>query len=346
MRRSRRCAISPSRAEDAARLREAIAAAAGSRLQEAKACATRSPTRPARKLVDWYLLPWRIWHGRRDSRLPRCQSGLAGARPADPARRGGAVQRRRRARATSRPSSPAPSPGPPSAMPRWRRAHLADKDEAKAKALAQQGLDRSRHARRPSSPAFLRLRRRRCSTEADHKRRLDRLLLNDTRWAGERNERAAVIRRVIALLSEEEKKKAEARLAVFLRAKNSQTAPVQAAGALAGRLGPRRAEGPGPAPPEEGGGGLEDPAGGAGRRRGQRQAGRLVGGAARQRLCGAAARQAQDGLRPRAQSRARSPSTPARTRPSSRAGWRCATSRTPSWRSAISRRWPRPPTGR
>jgi soluble lytic murein transglycosylase len=59
-------------------------------------------------------------------------------------------------------------------------------------------------------------------TEADHKRRLDRLLLNDSRWANERNERAAVIRRVIALLSAEEKKKAEARLAVFLRAKNAQ----------------------------------------------------------------------------------------------------------------------------
>ena len=122
-------------------------------------------------------------------------------------------------------------------------------------------------------------------------------------------------------------------------------AHVQAAGAFAGRLGPRRAEGPGPAPPEEGGGGLEDPVGGAGRRR-ARQAGRLVGGAAHQRLCGAEARQAQDGLRPGAQSRARSPSMPARTRRSWRDGWRCATSRTPSWHSAISRRWPRPPTGR
>ncbi len=59
-------------------------------------------------------------------------------------------------------------------------------------------------------------------TENDHKRRLDRLLLNDSRWAGERNERAAVIRRVIALLSEPEQKKAQARLAVFLRAKNSE----------------------------------------------------------------------------------------------------------------------------
>jgi len=58
-------------------------------------------------------------------------------------------------------------------------------------------------------------------TEADHKRRLDRQLLTEARSAGERKDRATVIRRTIALLSATEKKKAEARLAVFLRAKNS-----------------------------------------------------------------------------------------------------------------------------
>ncbi len=58
-------------------------------------------------------------------------------------------------------------------------------------------------------------------TEADHKRRLDRLLLSPGRWASERSERAAAVRRVIALLPESEKKKAEARLAVYLKAKNS-----------------------------------------------------------------------------------------------------------------------------
>jgi soluble lytic murein transglycosylase len=58
-------------------------------------------------------------------------------------------------------------------------------------------------------------------TEAEHKRRLDRLLLTEARWAGERKERAVVIRRTIALLSAPEKKKAEVRLAVFLQAKNS-----------------------------------------------------------------------------------------------------------------------------
>ena len=60
-------------------------------------------------------------------------------------------------------------------------------------------------------------------SEADHKRRLDRLLLSPSRWASERSERAAAVRRVIALLPEPEKKKAEARLAVFLHAKNSNS---------------------------------------------------------------------------------------------------------------------------
>src|SRR5207247_564411 len=98
-------------------------------------------------------------------------------------------------------------------------AYLADKDEARAKALAQKAwIDLDIPA--SLEPAFLK-RVGGLITEADHRRRLDRLLFNDSRWTGERNERAVVIRRVIGLLSEDEKKKAEARLAVFLRAKNS-----------------------------------------------------------------------------------------------------------------------------
>ncbi len=52
----------------------------------------------------------------------------------------------------------------------------------------------------------------------DHQWRLDRLLLDDLRWEGDRKDRAAVIRRVIPFLSEPERAKANARLAVFLRA--------------------------------------------------------------------------------------------------------------------------------
>ena len=53
-------------------------------------------------------------------------------------------------------------------------------------------------------------------TVADHKWRLDRLLMDDMRWASEKTARAAIVRRVIPLLPAGEQKKAEARLAVFL----------------------------------------------------------------------------------------------------------------------------------
>jgi soluble lytic murein transglycosylase len=56
---------------------------------------------------------------------------------------------------------------------------------------------------------------------ADHKWRLDKLLLDDPRWSSDRTERAAMARRLLPLLPEAERKKAEARLAVFLRAGNA-----------------------------------------------------------------------------------------------------------------------------
>src|SRR5262249_5376617 len=52
-------------------------------------------------------------------------------------------------------------------------------------------------------------------SEADHKRRLDRLLFNDSRWQGERNERAAGIRRPIPLLPPHAQQPAEAPPTLF-----------------------------------------------------------------------------------------------------------------------------------
>lgn len=56
---------------------------------------------------------------------------------------------------------------------------------------------------------------------ADHKWRLDRLLLSDRRWRASRKTQADHIRRVIPLLPEAERKKAEARLAVYLRSSSA-----------------------------------------------------------------------------------------------------------------------------
>jgi soluble lytic murein transglycosylase len=206
-------------AEEAGKLREAIAAAAGSRVQDAKALRDKITDPAARKLVSWYL------HRGGFGTAAEIRAFLD-ANPDWPDR-GLLTQRAEEALFNA-------NSGPrdikaffANAEPRTAIGHgllasayLAEKDEAKAKALAQKAwIDLDMPA--GVEPGFLRLVGA-LLTEADHKRRLDRLLHSDTRWTGERNERAAVIRRTIALLSEDEKKKAEARLAVFLRAKNSQ----------------------------------------------------------------------------------------------------------------------------
>jgi soluble lytic murein transglycosylase len=53
-------------------------------------------------------------------------------------------------------------------------------------------------------------------TPADHKWKLDRLIIDEVRWQADRKERAAIARRVIALLPEADRAKAQARLNVFL----------------------------------------------------------------------------------------------------------------------------------
>lgn len=94
-------------------------------------------------------------------------------------------------------------------------AFLAEGDEAKARELV------SRAWRTMSIPANLETgfmdRFGKLLTDADHKWRFDRLTIDDIRWPAERADRAAVARRMLARLSEDERRKAEARLAVFTR---------------------------------------------------------------------------------------------------------------------------------
>jgi soluble lytic murein transglycosylase len=188
-------------------------------------------------------------------------------------------------------------------------AHLADKDEARAKTLAAKAwsdyhLPAARS--RPSCSASAR-----CSPRPTTSAGSTGCCSTTAAGSASATSAPQYIRASLPLLSEDEKKKAEARLAVFLRAKNSSQLICQAAGRGAGRLGRRRAEGAGAAPAEERRGGLEDPARRAGRP--CRQARRLVGGAARQRLRGAQAgkpKLAYDWCA----IPAACPSTPARTR--------------------------------
>ena len=94
-------------------------------------------------------------------------------------------------------------------------ASLAEGDEAQATQLARAAW---RRGDIPSSleTGFLE-RFSRLLTESDHKARFDRYMIDNTRWTNDRNDRAAVARRVLPHLGEAERKKAEARLAAYLR---------------------------------------------------------------------------------------------------------------------------------
>lgn len=204
--------------EDATRLRDAVAAGAAGKLPEARALRSKLSEPAARKLVDWYI--YRSGHGTANE-----TRAFLEANPAWPDRTL-LTRRAEEALFTSDASARDIKAFFAGSVPRTAvglaalaSAYLADKDAAKATALAHKAwvdLDVPANL----EPAFLK-RVGGLLTEADHKRRLDRLLFDDSRWAGERKAQAAVIRRTIALLSAPEKAKAEARLAVFLRAKNA-----------------------------------------------------------------------------------------------------------------------------
>ncbi len=207
---------------DASTLREAMAAAAGGRLAEAKSQRDKLADPAARKLIDWYL--YRGGYGTASDIRAFLNAN------ADWPDRGLLAQRAEEALFNSS-AGPAEikaffagsKPQTAVGHAALASAYLADRGDPKAqelaKALAQKAwIDLNVPA--GLEAAFLK-RVGPLLSEADHKRRLDRLLFNDSRWQGERNERAAVIRRLIPLLSADEKKAAEARLAVFLRAKNS-----------------------------------------------------------------------------------------------------------------------------
>jgi soluble lytic murein transglycosylase len=204
--------------EDAGRLREAIAAIGGGKVAQAAAVREQLTDVAGRKLVSWYL--YRSGYG-----SPQEVRAFLDANPDWPDRN--LLNQRAEEALLADQSSPketkaffaSQQPRTAAGMGALASAYLADKDEARAKALAIKAWT-EHDISANLEPAFLR-RVGSLLTEADHKRRLDRLLLNDSRWTNERTERAAVIRRVIPHLTGEEKKKAEARLAVFLRAKNA-----------------------------------------------------------------------------------------------------------------------------
>ncbi len=204
--------------EDKGRVREAVAATRKGDVTQAIAVRGQITDPAARKLVTWYL--YRGGYGtHRDVRA------FLEANPDWPDR----SLLNRRAEEALLESDAGPSeikaffadqePRTAAGMAALASAYLADKDEARAKALAVKAW--TEHDISDALESTLLKRVGSLLSEADHKRRLDRLLLSDARWKSERKEVAADVRRVIALLSGLEKKKAQARLAVFLRRRHS-----------------------------------------------------------------------------------------------------------------------------
>jgi peptidoglycan lytic transglycosylase len=203
---------------DGDRIREAVEAVAAGGTTKAKALRDQVRDPIGRKLIDWYI--YRSGYGTaaevraflaenpawpdRALLVRRAEEDLfeSDARPAE-------------VKAFFAQSPPAAAVG----LAALAAALAADKDEMSAKALAAKLWAEYDIPSRYEADIVKRLGG--LLTETDHKRRLDRLLMSDSRWANERNERAAAIGRVIARLSEPERKKAEARLAVYLRKKDS-----------------------------------------------------------------------------------------------------------------------------
>ncbi len=204
--------------EDAAALKEAFKAVVAGNLEQAVEARNRLSDPLARKLVDWY----RLRSGKSDLAETRA---FAEANPTWPdlalmlARSDEALFAQGASADAVKAHFKGREPRTGAGMAALASALLAQGDAAGARTLAAKAW------REETIPAGIETafveRFRAHLTAADHKWRLDRLLIDDVRWTADRNERAAIARRTIALLPEAEQKKANARLAVFLHASNA-----------------------------------------------------------------------------------------------------------------------------
>ena len=215
--------IAPSRdvspgAEDAARLRDAFKAIAADKIPEARVLRDQLSDRTGRTLVDWAIYKSGAGSARDirsflDSQPDWPERNLLAGRAEEQAfAAGGAAADIRAFFKGGEPKSAAGHAALASAL-------LAEGDEAGAKALAVKAW-RSNELAVTLETGFL-ARFGPLLSLADHKWRLDRILIDDTRWAIDRAPRAAAARRMLPLLPAAERKKAEARIAVYTRAGNA-----------------------------------------------------------------------------------------------------------------------------
>lgn len=209
--------------DDGTRIREAIAALSAQ--QTSKAADLRAQVRDpvGQKLIDWFRL-------RSGNGSPQDYKVFLSKNPAWPDR-GLMTQRMEEALFTQGGSAgnvkayfADAEPQTGVGMAALASAQQSSGDAAKAKALAVKAW------REMPIPAKLETqflaRFGSMLTPADHKWKLDRLIIDEVRWQADRKERAAFARRVIALLPEAERGKAEARLNVFMAGGKAQPAAV------------------------------------------------------------------------------------------------------------------------
>ena len=209
----------PVTSEDAALIKNAIKAIGAKNLAKAEELRAKIRGPIARKLIYWYNL-------RSGNGEPKAYKEFLDANPAWPNR---ALITRRMEEAVFKEGGTASSiraffqnrpPETGAGKAALASALLAEGNEAEAKRLA--ALVWRENAIPASLESGFLKRFGKLLTAADHKWRLDRLIIDSPRWSGRRKSRAAVAKRVIQLLPAAEKKKAYARLAVFQRSKGSR----------------------------------------------------------------------------------------------------------------------------
>jgi soluble lytic murein transglycosylase len=204
-------ALSP---EDGVRIRDAVRAIGAGNIAAAKSLRGQIGNATGRRLVDWIAL--RAGFGE-----PAEFRSFLDANPDWPDR-GLLLQRAEEQVFASGGSSARikaffadASPRTGAGLAALASAHLFEGDEAAARRTAAKAW--REHELAASLEAGFLGRFKAHLSDADHRWRLDRQLTDDIRWSSERNVRAAIARRVLPLLSEAERKKAEARIAVFQR---------------------------------------------------------------------------------------------------------------------------------
>lgn len=204
--------------QDVQRLREAMKAVGAGDIARARTLGGQLADPAARKLVEWFAL-------RNGFGAPADFTAFSQANPAWPDRQllrrraeeqafvqGGSSQK---IRAMFRDEGPQTGAG----FAALASAYLMEKDEDRARAMAAKAW-REYELASTLEIGFLE-RFGTLLSQDDHKRRLDRILVDSVRFSSQRDDRAAIARRVIPLLPEAGQKKAEARLAVFLKAKTA-----------------------------------------------------------------------------------------------------------------------------